>query len=879
MAELLYKIGKWCARHGWAVLGSWLAILVILGGAVGLTGVKMSEAMDVGDTPTTKVADQVTKVMKASGEKGGTDSAQMVVSTNDDKKFTTTQKQDIKDLIAKADKDEHVSSATDPFATQADLAKQKQKLKDGQKKLDDGKTKLADGQKKLDAGQKKLDDAKAQLSQQQKKLDQAKSAAKAQGATDAIIEQQFGEAQAKLDAGTKQLAAQQKKLDQSQASIDKNAKKLKSSQAELTRGTKLMALSGDMKLVSSDGTTAVINLTFNSSSGLVSATDQEAAKKIFLDKDKDGAYSLKSESKVDGVSFNFSGSPEAGSIIGTGEIVGVVVAAIVLFVMLGTLIGAGLPLISAIVGVGIGACIAMLIGHITTIASVTPVLGIMLGLAVGIDYSLFIVNRHRQQLKHGNDVVHSVALATGTSGNAVVFAGATVVIALLALNFSGLPFLGLMGTVGAISVVVAVLIAITLTPALLGLLKLKVLRRKERRQAADADPVESLRESVGNIKAFPRWGAAVATVVGIALLGTLALPAMDMRTNLPDNGSQSHDTSEYVAYHKISQKFGEGQNAQMIVLADLPSGLSDAQAQDAQVEIGQQLKDTKSVATVVPAAVSKDNSKALFQLIPKDGPTSASTEKLVHTLRDDWPLKDKYTIGVAGSAAANIDMSAKIVDSLPLYLVIVVGLSLLILIMVFRSLLVPLIATLGFVLSYLAALGSVVAVYQWGWLSSIFNVENPGPILSFLPTIMVGILFGLAMDYMFFLGSGMREAYAHGLEARKAVVRGVRAGRSVVIAAAIIMISVFGGFIFSEMTMIKPVGFGLSIGVLLDAFVVRLVLIPSVMTLLGKSAWWLPKWLSKLIPNVDIEGEKLTQQHTHTREEQETVDSAKSPAS
>jgi RND superfamily putative drug exporter len=211
--------------------------------------------------------------------------------------------------------------------------------------------------------------------------------------------------------------------------------------------------------------------------------------------------------------------------------------------------------------------------------------------------------------------------------------------------------------------------------------------------------------------------------------------------------------------------------------------------------------------------------------------------------------------------------------------VIVVGLSLLILIMVFRSLLVPLIATLGFVLSYLAALGSVVAVYQWGWLSSIFNVENPGPILSFLPTIMVGILFGLAMDYMFFLGSGMREAYAHGLEARKAVVRGVRAGRSVVIAAAIIMISVFGGFIFSEMTMIKPVGFGLSIGVLLDAFVVRLVLIPSVMTLLGKSAWWLPKWLSKLIPNVDIEGEKLTQQHTHTREEQETVASAKSPAS
>ncbi|MGO3151046.1 MAG: MMPL family transporter [Galactobacter sp.] len=878
MAELLYKIGKWCARHGWAVVCSWLAALIILGGAVGLSGVKMTEAMDVGDTPTTKVASQVEKLMKESDDSGsGTDSAQMVVSTDNDKKFTSQQKQDIADLIEGVN-DGDVATATDPFATDADLAKQKQKLKDGQKELDNGKTKLEDGQKQLDAAQKKLDAAKKQLSEQQQQLDQAKEAAKAQGATDAIIEQQFGAAQAKLDAGSKELESNQKKLDQNQTKLTKNSKKLEDSQTELTNGSKLMKLAADVNMVSDDGTTAVINFTFNTSTGVVEASDQEDVKSAFMDKDADGAYSLDAKSKVAGVTFNFSGSPEVGSIIGVGEIVGVVVAAVVLFIMLGTLIGAGLPLISAIIGVGIGACIAMLIGHITDIASVTPVLGIMLGLAVGIDYSLFIVNRHRTQLKQGHDVVHSAALANGTSGNAVVFAGATVVIALLALNFSGLPFLGLMGTVGAISVVVAVLIAITLTPALLGLLKFKLLKRKERRQAEAADPVESLKESTNNVKAFPRWGAAVATVAGIAVLGTLALPALDMRTNLPDNGSAGHDTSEYVAYHKISDKFGEGQNAQMIILADLPDGLSDNEAQEAQIEIGQELKDTKSVSAVVPAVVSKDNSQALFQLIPESGPTASSTESLVHTLRDDWPLADEYKIGVAGSAAANIDMSEKIVDSLPLYLVIVVGLSLLILIMVFRSLLVPLIATLGFVLSYLAALGSVVAVYQWGWLADFFGVETPGPILSFLPTILVGILFGLAMDYMFFLGSGMREAYAHGMEARKAVVRGVRAGRSVVIAAAIIMISVFGGFIFSEMTMIKPIGFALAFGVLLDAFVVRLVLIPSVMTLLGKSAWWLPKWLDRLIPNVDIEGEKLTQHHTHSREELAASGSASSPS-
>ncbi len=246
--------------------------------------------------------------------------------------------------------------------------------------------------------------------------------------------------------------------------------------------------------------------------------------------------------------------------------------------------------------------------------------------------------------------------------------------------------------------------------------------------------------------------------------------------------------------------------------------------------------------------------------MPESGPTSEDTEQLVHTLRD-LSIDGVDEIGVAGTASGNIDISEKLADALPVYLAVVVGLSLLILILVFRSIFVPVVATLGFILSYFAALGGVVAIYQWGWLADVFGVETPGPILNFLPTILVGILFGLAMDYMLFLGSGMREAYAHGVPARLAVVHGVRAGRAVVTAAAIIMISVFGGFVFSHSTMIRPIGFALAFGVLVDAFLVRMLIIPALMHLFGEKAWWLPKWLDRLLPDVDVEGAALERRH------------------
>src|SRR5699024_374743 len=289
--------------------------------------------------------------------------------------------------------------------------------------------------------------------------------------------------------------------------------------------------------------------------------------------------------------------------------------------------------------------------------------------------------------------------------------------------------------------------------------------------------------------------------------------------------------------------------------------------------IGEQLIAEDDVAAVAPFGASTDGTVLGFQVIPAEGPTAESTDELVHDLRT-LDLEGDVSIAVAGQASGNIDISDKLAEALPVYLAVVVGLSLLILILVFRSILVPVIATAGFILSYFAALGGVVAIYQWGWLPAIFGVESPGPILNFLPTILVGVLFGLAMDYMLFLGSGMREAYAHGAPARLAVVQGFRAGRSVVTAAAIIMISVFGGFVFSHSAMIRPIGFALAFGVLVDAFVVRMLLIPALMHLAGDKAWWLPRWLDKLLPDVDVEGAKLERRHPHVEVEGTTTSAA-----
>ncbi len=620
-------------------------------------------------------------------------------------------------------------------------------------------------------------------------------------------------------------------------------------------------------MVSEDGSAAVASVAFTEPNMSIEQQTKDDLVAVFAD------------DPVDGVQTDFSSDITQGvpQVFGVGEAIGLVVAAIVLIVMLGTLVGAGLPILTALIGVGIGALAAMSLSGVVEMSSVTPVLGLMLGLAVGIDYSLFIVNRHRRQLKQGDDVQESIALANGTSGNAVVFAGATVLIALLALNVTGIPFLGLMGTVGALCVAIAVLIAVTLTPALLSMIGTRILSRRERAALAGTEAAGAPGETDAAAGPTPSGTTAGAAkparpmstlrAVGTALLavvalGVIALPALDLRTNLPDGSSEAHDSTQYRAYSTIAERFGEGTNGPLLVVADLPGEPTEAEALEYQVRVAEAfaLDDVRAVA---PIGTSDDRTVAAFQVVPAEGPTSESTEELVHDLRALEPLDGDVTLGVAGSASGNIDISDKLAQALPIYLAVVVGLSLVILVLVFRSVFVPVVATLGFILSYFAALGGVVAIYQWGWLSGVFGVETPGPILNFLPTILVGILFGLAMDYQLFLGSGMREAYAHGAPARVAITQGLRAGRSVVTAAAIIMISVFGGFVFSHSAMIRPIGFALAFGVLVDAFVVRMLLVPALMHLVGDKAWWLPRWLDRILPDVDVEGAALERSHPH----------------
>ncbi|GLY02798.1 MMPL family transporter [Actinoplanes sp. NBRC 101535] len=642
---------------------------------------------------------------------------------------------------------------------------------------------------------------------------------------------------AQIDAALAQRglpAAQKAAIEQQKAELDAQSRQLELSE-------QLLTMASGIRTVAEDGSAAVGAVIF------------DEAQLDVTPETKQGVVDHVTDGVPAGVEADFSNeiTQNVPEVLGVGEVIGLLIAAITLLVMLGSLIAAALPLVSALTGVGVGVTAALALSGVVDMLSITPVLGVMLGLAVGIDYCLFILNRHRRQLLAGMPLHESIGLANGTSGNAVVFAGATVLVALLALNLTGIGFLGMMGTVGAICVAVSVIIAVTLTPALLSLLGLRVLSRKAR---------ATIGQQHGTVPTQPMsTGRAVITVVaGLAALIVIALPALDLRLNLPDGSSEAQDSTQYQAYQLIEDKFGAGVNGPLLVVASLPTPDADISE---QVKIGTILQEQADVVAVAPVGVSTDKTLIAFQVIPAEGPTSESTEQLVRDLRDLSPLDGDVTLGVAGSASGNIDISEQLADALPTYLAVVLGLSLIILIFVFRSILVPLTATLGFVLSLFATFGGITAIFQWGWLGAIFGVHDPGPILSFLPTILIGILFGLAMDYQLFLVSGMREAYAHGAPARLAVRQGLHAGRTVVTAAAIIMIAVFGGFVFSNSAMIRSLGFGLAFGVLTDAFLVRMLLIPAVMHLLGRSAWWLPAWLDRILPNVDVEGAALERSH------------------
>ncbi|MBE7955330.1 MMPL family transporter [Microbacterium oxydans] len=826
MASLLYRLGSFAARKAWTVIVSWVLVLGLGVGAFLTLGGTLSNSFDIPGTASGAVTDELAD--KLPDTAGGTGT--VVYSTKDGSPFTDEQKQAISDLAVSAEDLDGVARVIDPFDAQKQQEEQAQKLTDGQ-------TQVADGRTQLDAAQTQLDDGRAQLEAGLTQLTAARTQAEQAGAGSAQLAALDAQIAA-VNAQLAQVAAQNAQLDQSRITLDDNA-----DQVQL--GSTLLDLADGIGVVSDDGSTAIVNISFVD-------PRLELSEEV-----KQGAIDHFESAPIDGVEVDFGtdiaqGVPE---IFGVGEAVGLAFAAIVLIVMLGSLIAAALPIVTAIVGVGVGVTASLAFSGIVNMASVTPVLGVMLGLAVGIDYSLFIVNRHRKQLLAGVPVRESIGLATGTSGTAVVFAGTTVIVALLALNVTGVPFLGLMGTVGAVCVAVAVLVAITLAPAILGLVGTRLLSRRARTTIGEE-------HAAGKpVKRMSTLRAVVTALVSVVALLIIAIPAMSMRLGLPDGSSEPSDSTSYRAFQTVDEQFGEGANGPLLVTATLDEAVSDDDLLSTQVTIAQAIADQDDVAAVAPIATSDDNTLLAFQVVPEEGPNSASTERLVQDLRSMPPVAEGITLGVAGQAAINIDISEALAGVLPLYLVVVVGLSLLIMIVVFRSLLVPIIATGGFVLSLFATYGLIVAVFQFGWGAEIIGLHSTGPILSFLPVILVGILFGLAMDYQLFLASGMREAFVHGASARDAVAQGFRAGRSVVIAAALIMVSVFGGFIFSESTIIRSIGFGLAFGVLLDAFVVRMLLMPALMHLLGRSAWWLPRWLDRILPNVDMEGAALERDH------------------
>ncbi|HZL02079.1 MAG TPA: MMPL family transporter [Cellulomonas sp.] len=582
----------------------------------------------------------------------------------------------------------------------------------------------------------------------------------------------------------------------------------------------------------------------------------------------DALESIVDDADAAGWRAALSGGPflDELEIISGAESIGVVVALVVLVVTFGSLLAAGMPILTALIGVSIGAAGIIAVSSVVDVSSATLALALMLGLAVGIDYALFILSRYRTHLSEGLAPIDAVGRAVGTAGSAVVFAGVTVVIASAGLAVVGIPFLGIMGVAAAATIAVAVLIAITLLPALLGFAGTRLTPRGARAGAGDgasgasADAIEP----PVDIATSNRWGnlttghPVLVLVLGVALIATLAVPALSLRLGLPDAGQSATGSHSRVAYDLQADTFGPGFNGPLVVLVDLPGG----GASEAAAAVVERVSGLTGVALLAPPIPNEANDAAIVTVIPTGGPNSEETAELVHAIRaerGDLEEASGADITVTGVAAANIDISEKLAAALPVFLLLVVGLALLLLLVAFRSILVPVTAAIGFLLSVAASFGATTAVYQWGWLSGVFNVTGPGPLISFLPVLLVGVLFGLAMDYQVFLVSRMREDYVHGATPRRAVLIGFAHGSRVVLAAAVIMVAVFGAFVFGGSTMIAPIAFALGVGILVDALIVRMTLIPAVMTLLGASAWWLPRWLDRAIPSVDIEGERLTQ--------------------
>ncbi|KQB83580.1 MMPL family transporter [Corynebacterium oculi] len=624
--------------------------------------------------------------------------------------------------------------------------------------------------------------------------------------------------------------------------------------------------------LSEDGTTGTASITFDAATTQdVESDDLEAVENALNNANSDDL-----EVTYSGTAFS-----GAGELDMTSELIGLAVAAVVLLITFGSIVAAGMPIVSAIIGVGIGILGVQLATLISDdINDMTPTLASMIGLAVGIDYALFIASRFRNDMialikRKNTDLndlspkefsqhirqlsaaerAHAMGMATGTAGSSVVFAGLTVLIALAALSIINIPFLTWMALAASLTVAIAVMISLSFLPALLSLLGTRVF--SGRIPGPSVPDPDNAKPTMGR-----RWAQHIgkrpwlSLVSGVVLLGLLAIPMMNMRLAMPTDGSSAPGTPQREAYETMSEAFGPGRNAPMVALVEA-GDLPEQDRMPAFAQAMEQFNATEGVVNAQVAGLSEDGTAAQILITPAGGATDESTSNTLTQLRKaeaDYRAETGASYGITGSTPIFDDMSDRLSSVLLPYIAIVLTLAFLVLMIVFRSVWVPLIAALGFGLSVAATFGVTVALFQEGWLGI---VNDPQPLLSFLPIMLIGLVFGLAMDYQVFLVTRMREDYHHGMSAAEATESGFRHGARVVTAAALIMMSVFAAFTLQDTAFIKTMGFALATAVFFDAFVVRMMIIPATMYLLGDRAWKIPGWLDRILPNVDVEGAAL----------------------
>ncbi len=624
--------------------------------------------------------------------------------------------------------------------------------------------------------------------------------------------------------------------------------------------------------ISADGTVAYASIQYATAGIEVPRDDLEAVATLVEE-----AVTPALEVSLGGQGVAALSHPE----IGVWELVGVAFAALVLLLAFRSAVAMVLPIVSAAAALGVAVGVIRLASHAMTVSDVAPVLGVLLGLGVGIDYALFIVNRYRVNLRAGATVHDSVALALDTSGRAVAFAGVTVVIALAGLFVTGIEFLYGMAMAAGVAVIFTVLAAGTLLPALLKLAGLRVLSRADRRALAEGRIHD---EPAG--RGFAGWAGVVArrpvtlVLVGVAVLGIIALPAVDLRLGTADQGNNPVGTTTRQAYDTLAEAFGPGVNGPLVVAVDLsgnpipvPAGPPAGQAgvpadqagSGAAPQVPPQLHDLMAglrmdpgVASVTGPVPNADGTAALIRVIPTTGPQDQATSDLIDRVRTELVPATETSYGIAvhvgGPTATFDEFAERVQDAIPEFIALVIGLSMLLLVLAFRSLLVPLVGALLNLLSAAAAFGVVVAVFQWGWGAELIGLGRSGPIEPFLPVILFALLFGLSMDYQVFLVSRMHEEWLRTRDNATAVRVGHAATGKVIVVAASIMVFVFGAFVGGDARTIKLMGLGMAAAVLLDAFVIRMLIVPALMHRLGRANWWLPAWLDRVLPHLSIEG-------------------------